>query len=94
MAVAPRFLLLDEPAAGLNDAESEELAQTIVRIRDDNGCGVLLVEHDMTVIFGVCERIQVLDYGKTDRRRAAGGDPHGSQGDRGLPRQDRSRRAC
>jgi branched-chain amino acid transport system ATP-binding protein len=65
VAVAPRFLLLDEPAAGLNDAESEELAQTIVRIRDDNGCGVLIVEHDMKVIFGVCERIQVLDYGKT-----------------------------
>jgi branched-chain amino acid transport system ATP-binding protein len=65
VAVAPRFLLLDEPAAGLNDAESEELAQTIVRIRDDNGCGVLIVEHDMKVIFGVCERIQVLDYGET-----------------------------
>jgi branched-chain amino acid transport system ATP-binding protein len=65
LAVTPRFLLLDEPAAGLNDAESEELARTIVRIRDDNGCGVLVVEHDMKVIFGVCERIQVLDYGKS-----------------------------
>jgi branched-chain amino acid transport system ATP-binding protein len=65
LAVAPKFLLLDEPAAGLNDAESEELAQTIVRIRDDNGCGVLVVEHDMKVIFGVCERIQVLDYGRS-----------------------------
>jgi branched-chain amino acid transport system ATP-binding protein len=65
LAVAPKFLLLDEPAAGLNDAESQELAQTIVRIRDDNGCGVLVVEHDMKVIFGVCERIQVLDYGRS-----------------------------
>jgi branched-chain amino acid transport system ATP-binding protein len=65
VAVAPKFLLMDEPAAGLNDAESEELARTIVRIRDDNGCGVLVVEHDMKVIFGVCERIQVLDYGKS-----------------------------
>ncbi len=65
VAVAPRFLLLDEPAAGLNDAESDELAQTIIRVREDMGCGVLLVEHDMRVIFGVCERIQVLDYGKS-----------------------------
>jgi len=65
VAVEPRFLLLDEPAAGLNDVESEELARTIVQVRDDLGCGVLLVEHDMRVIFGVCERIQVLDYGKS-----------------------------
>jgi branched-chain amino acid transport system ATP-binding protein len=65
VAVAPTFLLLDEPAAGLNDAESQELAKTIVQIRDDLGCGVLLVEHDMRVIFGVCQRIQVLDYGKS-----------------------------
>jgi branched-chain amino acid transport system ATP-binding protein len=65
VAVEPKFLLLDEPAAGLNDAESEELAKTIVQVRDDLDCGVLLVEHDMRVIFGVCERIQVLDYGKS-----------------------------
>jgi branched-chain amino acid transport system ATP-binding protein len=65
VAVSPSFLLLDEPAAGLNDAESEELARTIVQVRDDLGCGVLLVEHDMRVIFGVCQRIQVLDYGKS-----------------------------
>jgi branched-chain amino acid transport system ATP-binding protein len=65
VAVNPSFLLLDEPAAGLNDAESEELAQTIKQVRDDLGCGVLLVEHDMRVIFGVCEQIQVLDYGKS-----------------------------
>jgi branched-chain amino acid transport system ATP-binding protein len=65
VAAAPTFLLLDEPAAGLNDAESQELARTIVQIRDDLECGVLLVEHDMRVIFGVCQRIQVLDYGKS-----------------------------
>jgi branched-chain amino acid transport system ATP-binding protein len=65
VAVAPTFLLLDEPAAGLNDAESQELARTIVQIRDDLDCGVLLVEHDMRVIFGVCQQIQVLDYGKS-----------------------------
>jgi len=65
VAVGPRFLLLDEPAAGLDDAESEELTLRIARLRDETGCGVLLVEHDMRIIFRICERIQVLDYGKS-----------------------------
>ena len=65
VAGAPRFLLLDEPAAGLDDQESVELADTIAQIRDDYGCAVLLVEHDMRVIFRVCETIQVLDFGRT-----------------------------
>jgi ABC-type branched-subunit amino acid transport system ATPase component len=64
MAVGPRFLLLDEPAAGLDDRESLRLAENIAALRDDVGCGVLLVEHDMRIIFRVCERIQVLDFGK------------------------------
>jgi branched-chain amino acid transport system ATP-binding protein len=64
VAIGPRFLLLDEPAAGLDDRESLQLAATIAKLRDDNGCGVLLVEHDMRIIFRVCERIQVLDFGK------------------------------
>ena len=64
-ALSPTFLLLDEPAAGLDDEESAALARSIAELRDELGCGVLLVEHDMHVIFGVCERIQVLDYGKT-----------------------------
>jgi branched-chain amino acid transport system ATP-binding protein len=78
VAVRPQFLLLDEPAAGLNDAESEELAKTIVQVRDDLGCGVLLVEHDMRVIFGVCQHIQVLDYGKS----VASGTPEEVRTDR------------
>ncbi len=65
VAMSPTFLLLDEPGAGLDDAESATLAKTIGALRDELGCGVLLVEHDMRVIFGVCERIQVLDYGKS-----------------------------
>ena len=65
VAVGPKFLLLDEPAAGLDDVESAELTRRIAQIRDQTGCGVLLVEHDMRIIFRVCERIQVLDYGKT-----------------------------
>ncbi|HET6172483.1 MAG TPA: ABC transporter ATP-binding protein [Gaiellales bacterium] len=64
VAVSPKFLLLDEPAAGLDDRESLQLAETIAKLRDDVGCGVLLVEHDMRIIFRVCERIQVLDFGK------------------------------
>ncbi len=90
VAVSPTFLLLDEPAAGLNDAESEELARTIEQVRDDLNCGVLLVEHDMRVIFGVCQRIQVLDYGKSVAEGTPETDPRGSQGDRGVPRQTRS----
>ena len=65
VAVSPKYLLLDEPAAGLDDDESLELAAMIVRIRDELGCGVLLVEHDMRIIFRVCERIQVIDFGKS-----------------------------
>jgi ABC-type branched-subunit amino acid transport system ATPase component len=65
VATSPRFLLLDEPAAGLNEAESDELVQTIGRLRDELSCGVLVIEHDMSVIMRLCERIHVLNYGKT-----------------------------
>src|SRR5437764_10021083 len=64
-AVGPKFLLLDEPAAGLDDAESLELTGAIARLREEPGCGILLVEHDMRIIFRVCERIQVRDYGQS-----------------------------
>jgi branched-chain amino acid transport system ATP-binding protein len=65
LATAPAFLLLDEPAAGLNEAEADALVEVIRELRDDFGCGVLLIEHDMRVVMGLCERIQVLDYGRT-----------------------------
>jgi len=65
LAAGPDILLLDEPAAGLDDVETGVLAQNIVEIRRELNCGVLLVEHDMSVIFGICEWIQVLDYGRT-----------------------------
>jgi branched-chain amino acid transport system ATP-binding protein len=65
VACRPTFLLLDEPAAGLDDSESLRLAENIAAIRNEEGCAVLLVEHDMRMIFKVCERIQVLDYGKS-----------------------------
>ena len=55
LAMQPRFLLLDEPAAGLNEQEGRELAARSATLARRHGCGVLLVEHDMSVIFGVCD---------------------------------------
>jgi ABC-type branched-subunit amino acid transport system ATPase component len=65
MAMHPRFLLLDEPAAGLNEDESAELVETLKAIRRDFNVGLLVIEHDMQLIMSLCERIQVLDHGKT-----------------------------
>jgi branched-chain amino acid transport system ATP-binding protein len=63
LAVKPSLLVLDEPAAGLNEQETLELMATIQEIRD-SGLTILLIEHDMKVVMGICERIIVLDYGK------------------------------
>jgi branched-chain amino acid transport system ATP-binding protein len=63
LAMRPRFLFLDEPVAGLNEVESDRLATTIVELPRLLGCGVLIIEHDMRVIMGMCERILVLDHG-------------------------------
>jgi branched-chain amino acid transport system ATP-binding protein len=61
----PCFVLLDEPAAGMSDAECEELSECIKDIPTRFNCGVLLIEHNMTVVMGVCNRIHVLDGGFT-----------------------------
>ena len=63
IASKPKVLLLDEPAAGMNPTETRELMETIGQIRDMFGVGILLIEHDMALVMGVCERIYVLDYG-------------------------------
>ncbi|MGH8902108.1 MAG: ABC transporter ATP-binding protein [Egibacteraceae bacterium] len=63
MATQPRLLLLDEPVAGFNTAEKRALADLIVRIRDD-GYTVLLIEHDMSVVMRISDRIAVLDFGQ------------------------------
>jgi branched-chain amino acid transport system ATP-binding protein len=63
LALAPRLLLLDEPAAGMNPAETEDLMKLILRIRKEFDLTVLLVEHDMRFVMGICERIIVLDHG-------------------------------
>jgi len=64
VAVHPSVLLLDEPAAGLGDVESAELATLVRRLADEWGIGVLLVEHDMNFVMSVCDEIVVLDFGR------------------------------
>jgi ABC-type branched-subunit amino acid transport system ATPase component len=63
LAARPRFLLLDEPAAGMNDAESDKLRNELAHIRDSRGCGVMVVEHDLRLIMRLCDRIYVLNEG-------------------------------
>ena len=65
LATEPRLLLLDEPAAGMNPQESLELMRVIRRLRDEFALTILLVEHNMKVVMGICETIQVIDYGET-----------------------------
>ena len=64
MATEPKILLLDEPAAGMNPKETEDLMNTIKLIRDKFGIAVLLIEHDMKLVLGICERLVVLNYGQ------------------------------
>ena len=65
LATDMKLLLLDEPAAGMNPTETEELLQIIDYIRDEFKISVLLIEHDMSLVMKICERIQVLDFGTT-----------------------------
>ncbi len=63
LATGPKLLLLDEPAAGMNPTETKELMQTIRFIRDHFQISILLIEHDMSLVMELCERLVVLDYG-------------------------------
>ncbi|MCC7438219.1 MAG: ABC transporter ATP-binding protein [Armatimonadetes bacterium] len=63
LACKPKLLLLDEPAAGMNPTEKQELMKLIRYIRDTFNIAIILIEHDMKVVMGICERITVLDYG-------------------------------
>ena len=65
LALGPRYLLLDEPAAGMAAAEVEDLRTAVVRVRSAYGCGVLVVEHNMALIFALCDRVHVLGTGRT-----------------------------
>ena len=65
LATEPRFVLMDEPAAGLPEAEVPAFAEVVRSVRDEHDAGVLLIDHNMALIMDVCDRIQVLDQGRT-----------------------------
>jgi branched-chain amino acid transport system ATP-binding protein len=77
LASEPKLLLLDEPAAGMNPNETLELRETVRKVRDDFGIAILLIEHDMKFVMGICEEITVLEYG----RIIAHGDPESVSND-------------
>ena len=64
LATEPKLLLLDEPAAGMNPQETQELMSTITFIRDKFNLTILLIEHDMKLVAGICERLTVLNFGR------------------------------
>ena len=65
LATRPRFVLMDEPAAGLQEAEIPDFAAVVRGVRDEHGAGVLLIDHNVALIMAVCDRVQVLDQGRT-----------------------------
>lgn len=65
LATRPRVLLVDEPAAGLNDGETAELRELLKEVRDEFRCSILLIDHDMSLVLRVADRVQVLDEGKS-----------------------------
>ena len=65
LAMQPRYVLLDEPAAGLPDSEVPSFARAVRTMRDEDGAGVLVIDHNMALIMDVCDRIHVLDQGRT-----------------------------
>ena len=65
LATEPSFVLMDEPAAGLSEAEVPDFAAVVRSVRDDHEAGVLLIDHNMALVMDVCDRIQVLDQGRT-----------------------------
>ena len=64
MATRPRILLLDEPAAGMNPAETQEITKLIAKLREDGGYTILVIEHDMHVVEGISDRVVALDHGE------------------------------
>ena len=77
LVTEPTFVLMDEPAAGLPEAEVPEFADVVRSVRDDHRAGVLLIDHNMALVMGVCDRIHVLDQGRT----LAAGTPEEIRGD-------------
>jgi branched-chain amino acid transport system ATP-binding protein len=77
LVTEPAFVLMDEPAAGLPEAEVPDFAAVVHSVRDDHRAGVLLIDHNMALVMGVCDRIHVLDQGRT----LAAGTPEEIRGD-------------
>ena len=86
VAMQPSVLLLDEPAAGLSSAESTELARVVRRLAEEWGMAVLVVEHDMNFVMGVCDQVVVLDFGKLIAAGPPDAGPLRPGGDRRLSR--------
>ena len=80
VASGPRILLLDEPNAGMNPVETQDLLRLIRRIRDELGITIIMVAHDIPLVMGLCDRIQVLNYGRT----IAEGDPAAVRADEAV----------
>ena len=93
LASEPKLLLLDEPTAGMNPQESEELRQLMETLRTERGISVLLIEHDMKVVMNVSDHITVLDHGEKIAEGAPAGGPREPAGHRGLPREPGMTRA-
>ena len=72
LALAPRYLLLDEPAAGMNETESDELLEILGRLRESRGLGLLVVDHDLRLIMRLCDRVVVLNKGQVIAEGAPG----------------------
>ncbi|HSM78587.1 MAG TPA: hypothetical protein VLT57_13205, partial [Bryobacteraceae bacterium] len=64
LSMNPKLLLLDEPTAGMSDAETEHMVELVRRLHKERGLSILFIEHDMDIVFGIAERITVLDHGQ------------------------------
>jgi hypothetical protein len=80
----PQLLLLDEPMAGMNVEEKQDMCRFVLDVNDEFGTTVVLIEHDMGVVMDISDRVVVLDYGKKDRRRRAGRGTQQPRSDQGL----------
>ena len=64
LSLRPRLLLLDEPTAGMGDSETEHMVRLVQRLHSEQGVSILFIEHDMDIVFGIAQRITVLDQGR------------------------------
>jgi ABC-type branched-subunit amino acid transport system ATPase component len=87
MATNPKLILLDEPTAGMNPKETQEMIGLIGKLRDERGFTIVVIEHDMRLVKGVSDRVVALDYGAQDRRRHLRRGVQRRARDRGVPRQ-------